>query len=199
MLIAIALLLVACKSSHPDASEDAAANPYATTAMAPIEQGPGGSASSSDQAVHREATMGSVNKPTPARPLSSSLSELGQGAPLPDLEGEPTIAVFVERISGGLMPNIEHATSRLRAGMRACYLRSVSDEPPDASRLALRIVVSTNGSVTSVRPESATDIDNSAVDCMVRRAQTATFPAPVGEPAEIVLSIAFLPPRLHER
>ena len=85
------------------------------------------------------------------------------------------------------MPNIEHATSRLRAGMRACYLRSVGDEPPDASRLALRIVVSTNGSVTSVRSESATDIDSSAVDCMVRRAQAATFPAPVGEPAEIVL------------
>jgi len=147
--------------------------------------------------MHQETAAGSTNKPMPARPLSSSLSELGQVTPLPDIEGEPTIAVFVERISGGLMPDIEHATSRLRAGMRACYLRSVGDDVPDASRLALRMVVSTNGSVKSVRPESVADIDATAVDCMVRRAQAATFPAAVGEPAEIVLSIAFLPPRLH--
>ena len=141
--------------------------------------------------------MGSVRaKASSAPPLSSSLSELGRAA-LPEIEGEPTIAVFVERVSGGLMPDIEHATSRLRAGMRACYLRYIGDDPPDASRLSLRIVVSTNGSVKLVRSESISDIDPSAVDCMIRRAETATFPPPVGEPAEIVLSIAFLPPRLH--
>jgi hypothetical protein len=124
------------------------------------------------------------------------LSELGQ-SPLPDIEGEPTIAVFVERVSGGLMPDIEHATGRLRAGMRACYLRYLGDDPPDASRMSVRIVVSTNGSVKSARAEGVSGIDEAAAECMVRRAQAATFPPPAGEPAEIVLSIAFLPPRLH--
>jgi hypothetical protein len=135
-------------------------------------------------------------KAVPAPPLSSSLSELGQ-APLPDIEGEPTIAVFVERVSGGLMPDIEHATGRLRAGMRACYLRYLGDDPPDASRMSVRIVVSTNGSVKSARAEGISGIDEAAAECMVRRAQAATFPPPAGEPAEIVLSIAFLPPRLR--
>jgi hypothetical protein len=144
--------------------------------------------------------MGAASeKAATARPLSSSLTELGQTTPLPEIEGEPAIAVFVERVSGGLMPDIEHATSRLRAGMRACYLRSMGEDAPDAARLALRIVVSPNGSVKSVRPEGASDIDASAVDCMIRRAQTATFPPPVGEPAEIALRIAFLPPSLRQR
>jgi hypothetical protein len=58
------------------------------------------------------------------------------------------------------------------------------------------MVVSTNGSVKSARPEGISQIDAAAVDCMVRRAQAATFPSPVGEPAEILLSIAFLPPKL---
>jgi hypothetical protein len=31
------------------------------------------------------------------------------------------------------------------------------------------------------------------VDCMVRRAQMATFPPPVGEPAEVILPITLHP------
>jgi hypothetical protein len=198
MAIVVPAVLTGCKASHSDTSDGAAA-PAPADVGAPIEvQQPltGAVQAPQDEAA---SAVGSVRAQSPAAPpLSSSLAEL-ERAPLPEIEGEPTIAVFVERVSGGLMPDIEHATSRLRAGLRACYLRSHGDDPPDASRLALRIVVSTSGSVKSVRPDSISEIDPTAVDCMVRRAQAATFPAPVGEPAEIVLSIAFLPPRLPYR
>jgi hypothetical protein len=192
--------LIACKASHSDASD---AGPQPSMQAAPagsIEVKPAASGSADTQRTETDPARGSVHeKAEPAAPLSSSLTELGRATELPELEGEPAIAVFVERVSGGLMPDIEHATSRLRAGLRACYLRSHGDDPPDASRLSLRIVVSTSGSVKSAKPEGVSEIDDSAVDCMVRRAQTATFPAPVGEPAEIILSIAFLPPRFSYR
>jgi hypothetical protein len=198
-VIVVAAALTACKSSHSNANEGGAASQSAAAGSA-IEMGAASAAPPARQGAEPETALGSAGgSPLPARPLSSSLYELERVTPLPEIEGEPAIAVFVERVSGGLMPDIEHATSRLRAGMRACYLRSVDDDAPDAARLALRIVVSTNGSVKSVRADGASDIDASAVDCMIRRAETATFPPPVGEPAEIVLRIAFLPPRLRQR
>jgi hypothetical protein len=198
ILFVLAVALSACRSSRPsDTSEAGVSSTEPVAAPPSAEQPPATAASEAPPAGRPSTPTGSTSAkaPPPAPPLSSSLSELGQ-APLPDIEGEPTIAVFVERISGGLMPDIEHATGRLRAGMRACYLRYLGDEPPDASRMSVRIVVSTNGSVKSARPEGVSEIDPPAVDCMVRRAQAATFPPPLGEPAEIVLSIAFLPPRL---
>ena len=194
-LMVAAAALIACKASAPDAHDGGAALPSTPAAASAVQASPSSETPPAPPVAAQPTATGSPGA-TPAQPLSSSLSELSR-APLPEIEGEAAIAVFVERVSGGLMPNIEHATSRLRAGMRACYLRSVEDDPPDASRLSLRIVVSTNGSVKSVRSENVSDIGESAVDCMVRRAQNATFPPPVGDPAEIVLSIAFLPPSLR--
>ncbi len=196
-LVVAAAALIACKASGSAASDGGAALQSTPAAASAVEAPPSSETPPAPPvAAHPTATGSPGATPTPAQPLSSSLSELGR-APLPQIEGEAAIAVFVERVSGGLMPNIDRATSRLRAGMRACYLRSVEDDPPDASRLSLRIVVSTNGSVKSVRSENVSEIGESAVDCMIRRAQNATFPPPVADPAEIVLSIAFLPPSLR--
>jgi hypothetical protein len=195
-----ALVLLGCKSSHPEANDaggEPVTLPSVATTVEPPTEAPAPSIEPTEMSrpPHASPTSSASAASALARPLSSSLSELGN-APLPALEGDPTIRVDVERVSGGLLPDLTASTMRLRAGMRACYLRSLEDDAPDASSVVLYLTVSTNGSVRAVRQEGASEIDEGAVACMIRRAQTATFPPPVGEPAEVVLRVSFLPPAL---
>src|SRR6185503_9316111 len=111
---------IACKGSRPLETTEAGGAPHsvADDAGGAIEQPPATAGPPQPPTSDPPRAIGQLgSKSTPARPLSSSLSELESG-PSPEIEGEPTIAVFVERVSGGLMPDIEHATSRLRAGLR---------------------------------------------------------------------------------
>ena len=83
----------------------------------------------------------------------------------------------------------------LRAGFRACYARSIeaAEDTPDASTFSLRLVVMPNGSVRSVTAVGASGLERSAVDCMIRRAQMATFPASRGDRIEVVLPLTLHP------
>jgi hypothetical protein len=101
----------------------------------------------------------------------------------------------VPRVKGGLLTDVEAAVRRMRAGVRACYERFLGDEddPPATSDLSLHLFVMQNGSVQSVRADGVAHLSAGAVDCVVRRAQVATFPPPVGEPAEIIVPIHLHP------
>jgi hypothetical protein len=97
-------------------------------------------------------------------------------------------------VTGGLLPSIDHAIARLKGGILACYTRSLNEDAPEESSLLLKLVVGTNGSVKTASAAGVSGLDASAVACMVRRAQTSTFPPPVGGPAEVTLPIVAHPP-----
>jgi hypothetical protein len=128
-------------------------------------------------------------------PASSSLASLGVDSEPPSRDQGPAVVFAPPRVTGGLLTDFDPALRRMRAAVRACYVRFLSDEdePPETSALTLRVVVMESGSVQSVKAEGVAHLSASAVDCMVRRAQVATFPMPVGEPAEVFLPITLHP------
>ena len=89
------------------------------------------------------------------------------------------------------MTDVDPALRRMRAGVRACYVRFLDEEeePPETSSLSLHLVVMPNGSVQSTRADDVSRLSAGAVDCIVRRAQVATFPPPVGEAADVTVPI----------
>ena len=89
------------------------------------------------------------------------------------------------------MTDLDPALRRMRAGIRACYVRFLEgeEEPETSSALSLHIAVMANGSVRKASADQVSGLDASAVDCIVRRAQMATLPPPVAQAAEITLPI----------
>jgi hypothetical protein len=126
---------------------------------------------------------------------SSSLALLEHASAPPTAPEGPLVTIAMPRVRGGLLTNIDPAIARMRAGIRACYVRSVEeqDDPPETSTLWLHVFVMENGSVRSAVADQVSGLGAAAVDCMVRRAQMATFPPPVGEPAEVILPITLHP------
>jgi hypothetical protein len=124
-----------------------------------------------------------------------SLATLGVDSEPPSSDQGPAVVFAPPRVAGGLLTDFDPAIRRMRAAVRACYVRFLAEEeePPETSALTLRVVVMANGSVQSVRAVGAERLSASAIDCMVRRAQVATFPPPVGEPAEVSLPITLHP------
>jgi hypothetical protein len=153
--------------------------------MAPIDAAP---------AIERAAAP-TRTLPAAAAPASSSLAVLGHITDAPSSEEGPVVEFAPPRVKGGLLTDVEPAVRRLRAGVRACYERFVADEdePPSASEVSLHLFVMQNGSVRSAKAEEVAHLSASAIDCMVRRAQVATFPPPVGEPSEVIVSIHLHP------
>jgi hypothetical protein len=151
---------------------------------------PADGAASSKPPVERTRTR----QPADA-PASSSLAALGQISEPPREEGGPVVVFAPPRVMGGLLTDFEPALRRMRAGVRACYERFLGeeDEPPPASALSLHVVVMPNGSVKSAKATDVSKLSASAVDCIVRRAQVATFPPPVGEAAEVIVPIQLRP------
>jgi hypothetical protein len=98
-------------------------------------------------------------------------------------------------VKGGLMTDVEPAVRRLRAGVRACYERFLAgeDDPPATSDLSLHLFVMPNGSVQSAKADDVSNLSATAIDCIARRAQVATFPPPVGEPSEVIVAIHLHP------
>ena len=125
---------------------------------------------------------------------ASALRELGR-APSPENGNGPTVIVGAPQVTGGPVGDLDPSIRRMRAGFRACYARSIeaAEDPPDASTFSLRLVVMPNGSVRSVTALGASGAPPSLVDCMVRRAQMATFPASMGDGIEIVLPLGLHP------
>ena len=146
-------------------------------------------------AIGLPARAGSQREPAapPARPLTSSLPLLAAGAPPAMVANVPRIVLGSPTVSGGILPAIDRPLGRLKAGILACYARSLDEHPPERSAISLRLAVSTNGSVRSVTAERVSALDPAVVECIVRRAEVATFPAPVGEPAEILLPMTLHP------
>jgi len=201
--LAGALLLASCKSSSENRNPAEGAAPavaVATPSVAlPAPGRPEGEIPIAPALA--ESTRASETGATPevlpeARPVSSSLALLGQVPAAPSSEQGPTVALGSPQVSGGLLGDVDPAILRMRAAIRACYARfvAVEDDVPDASSLSLRIVVAPNGSVRSVVADKVSGLAPGTTDCIVRRAQVATFPPPAtGGPAEVVIPITAHP------
>jgi hypothetical protein len=137
------------------------------------------------------ATMGTTESP----PISTSLALLGASSAGPARSEGPTVTLGAPQVTGGLLGDVDPVIRRLRAGIRACYARFVEseDEAPKTSSMSLRLVVATSGSVHSAAAEQVKGFSPNAADCIVRRAQMATFPPPAGEPAEVAIPISASP------
>jgi hypothetical protein len=136
--------------------------------------------------------------PTAGPPASSvppSLARLGDLTEPPSKEEGPSVTFAPPRVMGGLLTDVEPALRRMRAGVRACYQRFLGeeDEPPETSELSLHVVVMQSGSVRRAQAKDVARLSPSAVDCIVRRAEVATFPPAVGEDAEIIVPIHLHP------
>jgi hypothetical protein len=101
------------------------------------------------------------------------------------------VTIETPRVTGGLVTDIGPTVARMRAGFSACYARWLDEEedPPETSAISLRVVVMPSGSVRSVAAFANSGLAPGAVDCLVHRAEVATFPPPVGGAAEVVLPI----------
>jgi hypothetical protein len=151
----------------------------------------------SPSAVAARSTASAPTRTLPASdaPASSSLAVLGRISEPPSNDEGPAVVFALPRVKGGLLTDVAPAVKRLRGGVRACYERFLGeeDDPPAASDLSLHLFVMQNGSVQSAKAEDVSHLSASAVDCIVRRAQVATFPPPVGEPSEVIVSIHLHP------
>jgi hypothetical protein len=199
-LLAIAInASLGCKDSKPalgNANDSEAAPPslfdsdsgHATIAPLPSNEVDSAAPSAT---LERTRTLHAPEAPTSL----GSLGSLGLDSEPPSNDRGPAVVFAPPRVTGGLLTDFDPALRRMRAAVRACYVRFLAEEeePPQASALTLRVVVMENGSVQSVKGVGAEHLSASAVDCMVRRAQVATFPTPVGEPAEVFLPITLHP------
>jgi hypothetical protein len=191
------LIAFACASCKRDDTRlvDAGATVAASDAgSAPSTFEPASSVSDSDASARPPLERTRTRQPADA-PASSSLAALGQISEPPREESGPAVVFAPPRVMGGLLTDFEPALRRMRAGVRACYERFLGeeDEPPSASALSLHLAVMPNGSVKSAKAFDVSKLSASAVDCIVRRAQVATFPPPVGEAAEVIVPIQFHP------
>ncbi len=187
---------VSCKRESSDATGDgaliaASSDPDAAPLPSMSAVAPPRSAS----AEHTRAWAHAAPPGSAASPVSSSLARLGDITDPPSKEEGPSITFAPPRVTGGLLTDVEPALRRMRAGVRACYQRFLDEEnePPEASELSLHVLVMQNGSVRTARAQEVSRLSASAVDCMLRRAQVATFPPPVGEDAEVIVAIHLHP------
>jgi len=203
---AIFLFFVSCRDRDPkggDRGADGALSRVAATSAPPPDQAEiardgalrAAGSTGSPLGPHEPPTTSAA--PAASLPIASSLHlALLEPAAAPSAVVEVAlVTIETPRVRGGLLTNIDPAILRMRAGIRACYARSVEeqDDPPPTSTLLLHVFVMQSGSVRSVVADQVSGLGAAVVDCMVRRAQMATFPPPVGEPAEVIVPITLHP------
>jgi hypothetical protein len=105
----------------------------------------------------------------------------------PDPAPPDDLRVGTVTVTGGLVAGAEHAVMRMKNGFRACIALGSAD---DGFRLTLDVHLAENGSVLSARATHAVGLGPAQVECIERRAQTATFRPPAGGQAHVFVPLS---------
>jgi TonB family protein len=79
----------------------------------------------------------------------------------------------------------------MRAGFRACYNRGLASNPDLSGSVRVTAKIGPNGEVISATPSGGSGLGDEVVNCVVRRVQSATFAAPGGGGATVVIPVTF--------
>jgi hypothetical protein len=188
--LAIALATAACRSDRA-APPDAAAP--AEVVAASFDGAPSDVPAVLTAVL--DASMGdATSRPRDAAPSvpPPSLAPLGGIAlvPPPDAtDGAPSIAIGRVETEGGLLREVDPSVRRMRAGLLACFTRGLGEEGAEPGHVTLVATVGSGGSVHTVAASEVRGLSPGIVDCMRRRAQVATFPAPVGGAVRVSIPV----------
>jgi hypothetical protein len=93
---------------------------------------------------------------------------------------------------GGRIPNAAAVVASLRAGFRACYNRTLAQDPDAQGKIALSLQVGANGEVTSVTANPSGAIPGALVSCIRARARAAVFDPPAGGMAVVQVPVSLV-------
>jgi hypothetical protein len=94
-------------------------------------------------------------------------------------------------LHGGQVSNADRVVAGMRAGFRACYNKGLASNPDLQGSVRITAKIGPNGEVVSATPSGGAGLGDEVVSCVVRRVQAATFSAPEGGGATIVIPVTF--------
>jgi hypothetical protein len=165
---------------EPDRDADAPAAPIALPSTPPA----------AEPLRHDDAAAAvaipTVKSATPSHPVPASLDRLARDPFMPDLSTPGRVEIGRVGVSGALVAGAERTVMRMKGGFRACLS---PDAEQQGGRLTLDVLVGENGSALSAKATHVEALDAASVGCMERRALAATFRAPVGGQAHVIVPV----------
>ncbi len=133
--------------------------------------------------------VGAIGHGTGRGAGKGNASRVGDGA-----GGPSQVRVGAMQVSGGLPPEIIQRVVRQQFGrFRLCYERARQQDPHLTGRVAARLVVAPDGSVTSVSNGGSDLPSPAAVACVLQAFERLSFPAPEGGGVQVVVPLFFTP------
>lgn len=113
-------------------------------------------------------------------------------APAPDAK-TPRGAATIGAVVGGGVANAAAVVSGMSAGFRRCYNKGLVADPTMKGSVRITAKIGPSGEVVSATPSAAKGLSPSVVTCLATRVSSATFAAPEGGGAVLVVPITLTP------
>jgi hypothetical protein len=95
-------------------------------------------------------------------------------------------------VSGGSVANASAVVARMGAGFRRCYNKGLQENPEMKGSVRITAKIGPNGEVLSASPSGGGGLSGTVIQCVVQRVSSATFAAPEGGGATIVIPVTFV-------
>jgi hypothetical protein len=134
--------------------------------------------------------------PPPSPPVTASPLPPPATPPVPPTANSG-IARDPSRPANGTVGNAGSVVGAMAPDFRRCYNTGLTQNPDMEGSVKLTVKIGPSGEVVSVTPEDAKGLSAEVVSCLAQRVKSASFAAPEGGGAIIVIPLTFttkLPP-----
>lgn len=94
---------------------------------------------------------------------------------------------------GGSVANASSVVAAMQAGFRRCYNRELPNNPDMKGSVRITAKIGPNGEVMGASASGGGGLSGSLISCVTSRVASATFAAPEGGGATIVIPVSFFP------
>jgi Tetratricopeptide repeat len=127
-----------------------------------------------------------------ARPAKPSPPPPAPAAPPPSTAEKASPRCAQPSVSSGAVANASAVVEGMAAGFRRCYNKGLAEDPSMKGTARITARVDRDGDVVWAGAEHLGGLSEGVVSCLVDRVLTATFAAPEGGGATVVIPITFV-------